>query len=73
MKKQLDDGFDALLMNNSYAKAQRLELIEQARKRWNESEWVLGMLRSHSAVETKRPDDDELTEWFERLPPAPLR
>ena len=73
MKKKLDESLDALLMNSSYAQDRRFELLTKARERWKESEWLLGMLRSRSAVEPKQPDDDELTEWFERLTAAPLR
>lgn len=55
--------------NNAYTR--RLEALEQARTKWQESEWVLRKLRSRSANETKRPDDDTLVEWHQRITSAP--
>ena len=55
--------------NNAYTR--RLEAVEQARGTWIESEWVLRKLRSRSANETKRPDDETLVEWRQRITSAP--
>lgn len=55
--------------NNAYTR--RLEALEQARGTWNESEWVLRKLRSRSANETKRLEDDALVEWHQRITSAP--
>lgn len=55
--------------NNAYTR--RLEAVEQARAKWQESEWVLRKLRSRSADETKRLDDDTLVEWHQRITSAP--
>ena len=45
----------------------RLEAMERARKTWNDSEWVLRMLRSRSATEAKMPDDETLLDWHQRI------
>lgn len=55
--------------NNAYTR--RLEALEQARGKWTESEWVLRKLRSRSMTETKRPDDDALVEWHQRITSGP--
>lgn len=55
--------------NNQFTR--RLEALEQARAKWQESEWVLRKLRSRSADETKRLDDDTLVEWHQRITSAP--
>lgn len=55
--------------NNEFTR--RLEALEQARAKWQESEWVLRKLRSRSADETKRPVDDTLVEWHQRVTSAP--
>ena len=44
----------------------KAELLEQARKRWEESEWVLRKLRCRTATDTRRPDDETLIEWHQR-------
>lgn len=56
--------------NNAYTR--RLEALEQAQAKWQESEWVLRKLRSRSMTETKRPDDDALVEWHQRITSAPF-
>jgi hypothetical protein len=56
--------------NNQFTR--RLEALEQARGKWQESEWVLRKLRSRSATEPKRLDDDALVEWHQRITSAPF-
>jgi protein subunit release factor B len=51
----------------------RFEALEQARKKWDESEWVLRKLRSRSSKETNQPDDDKLIEWHHQLTSAPYQ
>jgi hypothetical protein len=55
--------------NNQFTR--RLEALEQARSKWQESEWVLRKLRSRSSTETKQLDDDTLVEWHQRITSAP--
>ncbi len=55
--------------NNAYTR--RLEALEQAQAKWQESEWVLRKLRSRSMTETKLPDDETLIEWHQRITSAP--
>ena len=57
---------------NNSAYARKLELTEQARTKWNESEWVLRKLRCRSATEPKQPDDETLMEWYQRITSAPF-
>lgn len=57
--------------NNQFSR--RLEALEEARKRWEESEWVLRKLRSRSSRETTSPDDERLLEWHQRITSAPYQ
>ncbi len=50
--------------NNPYVK--RLEQLEQARKLWGESEWILNFLRTIPATPTKAPTDDEMLIWQQK-------
>jgi len=72
MKRQLDDDYDSLFWNGNSPHKRKLELIETARKRWNESEWVLRKLRCRSSAETKRLNDEQLMEWHQRITSAPF-
>lgn len=49
----------------------RMEAMEQAGAKWQESEWVLRKLRCRSSTETKRLDDEQLMEWHQRITSAP--
>jgi len=51
--------------NNQFSR--RLEALEQAREKWNESEWVLRKLRSRSSKPVNPPDDEKLIEWHQRI------
>lgn len=52
---------------NGNAYQRKVERIEEARNRWNESEWVLGMLRSNSSAPPQQPDDQGVVEWYQQL------
>ncbi len=39
-------------------------LLEEARKAWQESEWVLNILRTQTAARIKRATDQEVLEWY---------
>ncbi len=47
---------------NPYLK--RLDEMEEARKRWKESEWVLGFLRTETGTPSPQPTDEEIRAWF---------
>ena len=51
--------------NNQFSR--RLEAVEQARKKWEESEWVLRKLRSRASNKTQMIDDETLIEWHQRI------
>ncbi len=56
--------------NNAYAR--RLEALDRARQKWNESESVLRKLRSRPMTELKIPADQTLLEWHQRITSAPF-
>lgn len=50
--------------NNPYVK--RLDQLEQARKLWDESEWILNFLRTIPATPPKALTDEELLIWQQK-------
>jgi|GEM_PF-3029178 len=72
MKNQFADDFDPTFWNGNSPQKRKLEQIETARKRWNESEWVLRKLRCRSSTEPRRLNDAQLMEWHQRITSAPL-
>ena len=45
----------------------RLDQIQEARKRFNESEWRLGFLRAIEPERPQPPTPDQLLEWNQKL------
>jgi len=45
----------------------RLDQIQEARKRFNESEWRLSFLRAIEPEQPKQPDPNQLLEWNQKL------
>jgi hypothetical protein len=45
----------------------KLDQIQAAKKKWQESEWLLSFLRSEGCLEPKIPNDEELLEWVKNL------
>ena len=41
--------------------------LREAKERWNESEWVLSLMRSKTGTEVKPWSDEQITEWHHRL------
>jgi len=50
---------------NPYIK--RLDELEAAKEKWQESEWLQSFLRSEGCLEPKIPNDEELLEWAKNL------
>ena len=46
---------------NSYER--QMNEMQQIRKRWSESEWRLGFLRSFTSQPQPQPTDDQLRQW----------
>ncbi len=45
------------------AKERELELLQQIRKQWRESEWKLNFLRTIAGTPQSEPSNQELLEW----------
>ena len=45
----------------------RLDQIQEARKRFDESEWRLSFLRAIESEPIKQPDPNQLLEWNQKL------
>ena len=41
---------------------------EAARQRWQESEWILAVLRSKSGTPVTKPDEETIVVWYSKLP-----
>jgi hypothetical protein len=54
-------------MNDLYnPHLQKLDLIQEARKKWDESEWILAFLRSEGNP-VPEPTEHELLQWMRNL------
>jgi len=51
--------------NNPYLR--RLEAIDEAKKKWSESEWLLTFLRSETGVKQRTLTDEEILQWEQKL------
>jgi len=45
----------------------RLDQIQDARTKWESSEWLLSFLRSESNEQPKIPTDEEILQWAQNL------
>jgi hypothetical protein len=45
----------------------QMERIEKARQKWNESEWLLNLLRTQSDQPPKLLNDEEVLQWAQNL------
>ena len=52
-------------MNNEYNQ-QKLDLLQNAREKWEESEWILDFLRSEGNP-VPQPNEQELLRWMQNL------
>jgi hypothetical protein len=50
---------------NPYIK--RLDELEAAKEKWQESEWLLSFLRSEGSEQPKIPTDEEVLQWAKNL------
>lgn len=55
-------------MNETNPYLKRLDLIKQAREKFEESEWRLNFLRSLEPTPLPKPSDEELLKWNQTLP-----
>jgi hypothetical protein len=53
-------------MNETNPYLRRLEALNEARKKWNESEWLLNLLRTRGSEKPKQLDKEELLQWAQK-------
>ena len=53
--------------NESNPYLRKLDAINEARMKWEASDWLLSFLRTNDGKERKKPSDDELLQWSQQL------
>lgn len=53
--------------NNMNPFERKLQEKEDARKLWQESEWVLNFLRTQTGIALSPPTDEEILRWYQQI------
>jgi hypothetical protein len=53
-------------MNQDNLYYKRQDDLEEAKKLWQESEWLLNFLRTIEAEPPKQPNEEELLQWYNK-------
>ena len=56
-------------MNETNPYLKRLDLLKEARQKFDESEWRLDFLRAIEPTPTPDPTNEQLLSWHQTLPP----